>query len=173
MLLRWFHVTIVAPIALILSWFCSRQAVRFRTREVAAVLKSSFGGDSYGLSGFCFVGQAVRVRTRGTCSCCADLVVILFLGSQYDFVLEKSSLGGCSYVLSGFCFASQPDRQHEVVLSRVAAVYHDFLFVWQNEFVLARVATVRGLVYVFALQDEFSFESYLRGFVPLAGRTFC
>ena len=84
---------------------------------------------SYGLSGFRFVRQAVRVRPRQTWCCCADLVVILFLGSQYDFVLEKSSLGGCSYVLSGFCFASQPDRQHEVVLSRVAAVYHDFLFV--------------------------------------------
>ena len=52
----------------------------------------------------------MRSRTCGTCSCWADLVMILFLDSQCDFVLEKSSLGGYSHGLSRFCFVSQTAR---------------------------------------------------------------
>ena len=41
----------------------------------------------YALSGFCFVGHAVRVHARGTCSFFYDLVMILFLLN--DFVLAR------------------------------------------------------------------------------------
>ena len=68
----------------------------------------------YALSGFCFVGHAVRVHARGTCSFFYDLVMILFLLN--DFVLAryaavlKISLGGGLYGLAGFCFVVQAVR---------------------------------------------------------------
>ena len=47
----------------VMTFLLNRQ-YDFVLARFAAVLKSSLGGGSYGLSGFCFVGEAVRIRTR-------------------------------------------------------------------------------------------------------------
>ena len=106
-----------------------------------------------------------------SCFYCPDLVMIWILDRQYHFVLTRfavllrRSCRSSSYGLSGVWFASQTVRSRTLKSCRCLPCF----LVWVTVLIST---TVRGLIYVFAFQREFSFESDLKGFVPLARRTF-